>query len=290
MNAMSMDTGKIAGKKKGGAAAPGFLHSGRLGFVKNAVEIELTTRCNLGCYNCDRSTRQAPSGESMSLGQLRFFMLESLRLGRKWDYISILGGEPTLHPRLLTILEDFRRLGFNTANIQIISNGYGREVRSALKRLPPWLVINDTRKRSPVQQFRLFNLAPADFGVKSASPCLIPQNCGHGLSRYGYYPCGAGASIDRVFGFDIGIKRLRDLTPENTRKQLKLLCRYCGHSPSINKYLDSLKPWEERGVFKETARLSASRRAQYTAPVSKSWLKAYEKYRKKKPALRLYGK
>ena len=257
--------------------------------IKNAVEIEITTHCNLGCYNCDRSTKLAPSKELMSLDQILFFMRESIRLGRNWEYISLLGGEPTLHPQLLSIVEAFRRLNFDTQKLQVVSNGYGREVCTVLKQLPAWVFVNNTKKTSPLQKFRLYNLAPIDFGVKDASPCCIPQNCGHGLTRYGYYPCGAGGSIDRVFGFDIGIKRLKDLTAENTERQLKVLCRYCGHSPSLDKHLNSVKALLRKGVIQETFPFPSPSASQYIAPVSESWLTAYKKYRKKKPVLRLYG-
>lgn len=256
--------------------------------VKNAVEIELTTRCNLGCYNCDRSTSQAPSGERMSKAQLRLFMLESLRSARRWDYISLLGGEPALYPWLPWVLAELKRMKFNTDNVQVVTNGYGPAVRAALKRLPAWTLVNNTSKKTRRQRFRFYNLAPADLGVKNAEPCGIPGNCGHGLTRYGYYPCGAGASIDRVFGLGVGIRRLRDLTPENSEKQLKTLCRWCGHSPSVNKELRRLAYWEKKGEIRETAPGVAGSR-QFTAPMSRSWLAAYEKYRKKKPELRLYG-
>lgn len=270
-------------------AVHAFLHKRGKNAVKNAVEIELTTRCNLGCYNCDRSTRQAPSDEGMSLKQVLFFMAESLRLKRNWEYVSVLGGEPALYPRLLSVLEYFRRFKFDTGKLQVVSNGYGSRVRAALKKLPAWVLVNDTRKTSPVQRFRFYNLAPADFGVRNAVPCRIPQNCGYGLTRYGYYPCGAGASIDRVFGFDVGIKRLEDLTPENTAGQLKILCRYCGHSPSLDKHLGSLDGCRARGLFRETYSGPALRGVAYVAPMSPSWVKAYGKYRGKKPVLRLYG-
>ncbi len=270
-------------------AGPTSMLGAKKSLVKNAVEIELTTKCNLGCYNCDRSTSQAPSEESMSLGQILFFMKESLELGRNWEYISLLGGEPTLHPRLSAILKYFSALKFNIRNLQVVSNGYGRAVRNVLKSLPNWVLVNNTDKKTRFQKFRLYNLAPADFGIKKASPCHIPQNCGYGLTRYGYYPCGAGASIDRVFGFDIGVKSLKDLTPENTERQLKVLCRYCGHSPSMDTPLGRLNEWQRKGVFKETSPARASKGSLYIAPMSRSWLKAYENYKKKRPIMRLYG-
>lgn len=257
--------------------------------AKNAVEIELTTSCNLGCYNCDRSTRQARSRENMSVRQVLFFMKESLRLGREWDYISLLGGEPALHPDLVKILGYFRRFGFNTNNLQVVTNGCGPKVKAALKRLPSWTLVNNTAKTSPFQKFRLYNLAPADFGVSRALPCSIPRICGHGLTRYGYYPCGAGASIDRVFGLGIGIRRLEDLTPAATGKQLRELCRLCGHSPSMNRFLPELRLWERKGVVRETEGMNRKPGAGYIAPMSQSWIRAYKEYRRKKPVLPLYG-
>ena len=57
------------------------------------------------------------------------------------------------------------------------------------------------------------------------------------LTRYGYFLCGAGASIARVFGLDIGIKRLEDVNPQTIKNQIDILCKYCGHSTVASKHV-----------------------------------------------------
>ena len=46
---------------------PYFIH-------KNKLEIEVTTKCSMKCYHCDRSCRQASSDEQMSLDQIKYFI------------------------------------------------------------------------------------------------------------------------------------------------------------------------------------------------------------------------
>jgi MoaA/NifB/PqqE/SkfB family radical SAM enzyme len=65
------------------------------------VEIEITTSCNLMCKFCDRRCSQAPAAEKMSPEQIRCFVNESIQLKHQWNNISILGGEPALHPNLV---------------------------------------------------------------------------------------------------------------------------------------------------------------------------------------------
>jgi len=252
--------------------------------IKNAVELELTTQCNLKCFNCDRSCRQAPSDERMSLSQIKLFLDETIANQRQWEYIAILGGEPTLHPQFWKILDEFKK---HNIRAEIITNGHGEIVNRALNQLPDdWFSVCNTKKQSPYQNFIYYNLAPIDFGIKKIQPCWILKSCGYGLTRCGYYPCGAGASIDRVFGFDIGLKSLKDLNSTNTAKQLKILCKYCGHSPAMEDLLSKgkINPREY-----ETEKELAESSNRCIAPMSKSWIDAYEKYEKNKPKLSLYG-
>ena len=68
------------------------------------IEIEITYRCNLRCINCDRSCRQAPTNEQMSVEQIQKFINESVDNNVKWERIRVMGGEPTLHPDIFEIL------------------------------------------------------------------------------------------------------------------------------------------------------------------------------------------
>ena len=240
--------------------------------LSNRLEIELTTDCNLNCVNCDRSCRQAPSKENISYEQIKRFVDESVERKHFWYVIKLAGGEPTLHPDFERILLELKRCKDQYVNtkIWVNSNGFSPLTKEKLKWVAdflPWVHINSSGKTTPnVTHHDAYNLAPKDFSVV-APPCHRPWDCGLGLSRYGFFPCGAGAAIARVFGMDIGIKSIEELTHEAVLKQLLLLCPLCGYSPTKVKRFN---------VADE--------------PRSKSWIHAYEQYAKNPPRLNIiYG-
>ena len=244
---------------------------------KKRVEIELTTDCNLKCFNCNRSCRQASSRESMTVGQMKKFVAESIELDWKWEYIGLIGGEPTLHPDFIKILEIVKQYKnfYPKCNVDIVTNGFSDRTKSFLIEAPNWVTVKNSQKKSSINSFSSYNIAPIDLKKckdgNFESGCWITQTCGLGLSRYGYYACGPGASVDRVFGFNVGIKKLSKITNVKLKNQMKLLCQYCGHykDPSI---LDSNR--KKYFVKKEQ--------------MSPSWDEAYKKYKKEKPTLSLY--
>ena len=234
------------------------------------IEIEITTDCNLNCYNCNRSCRQAPSDENMSLAQIEGFIAESKAKGRRWQRIRILGGEPTVHPQVLEIVQALLRYKheFSPATkLVLVTNGFGVKVQEILSRIPPEIVIENTHKTSAVNMFDTYNMAAIDLpeykDVDYVNACHACSMFAIALTRYGYYPCGAGASVDRVFGFNIGRKELPSLT-DPMADELRRLCRYCGHFKH-----------HIHGINKE-----------YISP---SWQEAYRQYKINKPVLDLYG-
>ena len=202
---------------------------------KKFVEVEVTTRCSLACFNCDRSVRQAPSNECMSLEQIKKFINESIESNWGWKRIRLMGGEPTLHPQFFEILNIVKRYkDLNPGcDIEISTNGYGRKVNEVLSKLPKWVNVRNSRKDLNINKFTHYNIAPIDLeeykNADFTKGCWITEVCGLGLNRNGYYPCGAGASVDRVFGFNIGIEKLSLINHSTLKNQLRLLCKYCGH-------------------------------------------------------------
>lgn len=240
----------------------------------DAVEIEITNLCNLNCFNCDRSIGQAPSKNFMNLQQITKFVDESLALNWKWHKIRLLGGEPTLHPHffeVLSIIKIYKDI-FPSTIVEIVTNGFGKKVNNVLSKVPSWVSVINTSKKSPIQDFFTHNIAPVDLPqYKSkdfSKACFITEFCGIGLTRYGYYLCGAGGAMDRVFGFNIGIKNLAQVNRESLWKQRALLCGYCGH-------------------FKYTRNVGDPPNAR-TQQTSVSWQRAYDKYKTKKPQLTTY--
>ncbi len=242
------------------------------------IQIEITIACNLLCWNCDRSCTQAPSNESMSVEQVEKFVNESLELDWKWENIGLIGGEPTLHPRLFDILEIFKKYRDVNPDCQIgvMTNGYGRKVNEVISRLPDWVYIDNSYKTSKINLHYTINVASIDLEeYKDADftvGCGLPKRCGIGLNRYGYYACCPGANCDRVFGFDIGLKSLSDVNDEAFKKQRNILCRYCGY-------------FKYKNLDKEAVAVGE---IVYETRMSKTWEKVYGEYKKQKPLLHLY--
>jgi hypothetical protein len=238
------------------------------------IELDITFACDLKCDNCNRSCKQAPSNERMTTTQVERFVKQSIDGGFRWRQIRISGGEATLHPELADIcriLDEYRRTFSPSAAIQVITNGFGKHVASVLPKLPRGVRVINTSKQGPSQNFVFFNAAPADhlmyMRTDYANGCAIPADCGTGLNRYGYYPCAVGGGVDRVMGFDIGLKAIPS-TQTQVRKQLSALCRFCGH---FRRYAEGR---EHTHTNKEI--------------ISPLWQKAYEEYSRSKPRLTVY--
>lgn len=234
------------------------------------IEIDITYDCNLKCINCNRSCRQAPSKESMTVGQIQKFVDESIKNNIKWERIRVLGGEPTLHPdlfKILTVLLRYKKDFSLDTNLELITNGFGERVKKVLSKIPEGVNINSSEKETTVNLFFPFNIAPKDSVLfrfaDYSNGCATVCDCGMGLTPYGYYPCAVAGGIDRVFGFNIGRKNIPSLDDSMT-DQLKIFCKLCGQfgggkAKRIDKELNS-----------------------------KSWKEVYERYKKRKPSLSLY--
>lgn len=240
------------------------------------IEIDVTFKCNLKCYNCDRSCRQAAEDGYLSIEQIYKFLDETFRKNINWKRIRVLGGEPYLHPKIdliLDILSDYKSENKDLI-VEIVTNGYGSCVNDGIKKTPSNITINNTRKVSQYnKKFESFNIAPIDIGNYSATDykraCWITEECGIGLNTYGYYQCGVAGSIDRVFGFDIGLKEL----PNNELQLMPLkkkLCTFCGHFLNQKYTL----PEQRTPVIGE--------------PKTESWEIAYLTYKKQKPSMTTY--
>jgi len=243
------------------------------------LEIEITSVCNLKCDSCDRSSYQAHSNEFMTVEQIKKFVDQAINANYKFKRINILGGEPTLHPKFFDVLNELKRYkDYSGCKLQIISNGHGDKVNSILNKIPDWCVVKNTSKESSSQKFSTYNIAPRDLykefeNADYTTGCWITANCGLGLTKYGFYCCGAGASVDRVFGFNIGIKNITDVAV-GLKMQMSQLCSVCGHFKDFDiidtKVVDEDKLWTEK------------------VEVSESWQKAYKEYKINKPVLDLF--
>jgi len=200
----------------------------------NKVQLEITTDCNLKCYNCDRACGIAPSKEGMGIEQIWKFVDESLSQKKRWHRIDILGGEPTMYlhqDQLWTFIKLYHDK-YPRTRIRFSTNGLQKF------KVPEWVSVRNSVKKHRLQDDHVaINSAPIDNGETDIKCCSIPWRCGMALTKYGYFLCGAGASIARVFGLDIGIKYLRDVNSEVLLKQMDQLCKLCGHSMVASKHI-----------------------------------------------------
>ena len=231
------------------------------------IEIDLTYLCNLRCNNCNRSSAQAPEAAHIDLDVVRQFVDDSLLARRNWSRIRLLGGEPTLHPDFMAILNELERYRaeYPDTSIQLVTNGYGSKVKRILQSIPKSIYIENSSKNSDVQPgFGPFNLAPQDSAsylwADYRNGCAIASTCGLGLTPQGYYPCAIAGGIDRVLGLQRGRSRLPPASDE-MRDLMDTACRLCGRFRDGHYVPERLRP----PLLK-----------QETSP---SWQKIYEDWR-----------
>ncbi|MCX6555423.1 MAG: radical SAM protein [Candidatus Aminicenantes bacterium] len=251
------------------------------------IIIDLGHCCDLSCRDCNRScgADQAPADEFISLEQIRRFVAESIAAGRRWRRIMLEGGEPTLHPQIdgiLAELQRYRLLHAPDCEIELCSNGHNPRARRILGRLPRGIRAKNSAKSAerPKRHFG-FNIAPVDLnefaGADYGQGCYIQRIFGLGLTRSGYYPHPICGGIDRVFGFDIGLKSLPAANADMSAQMVRL-CPFCGHFREFRGAGHGLL-----GILKGGADNGFS-----PGHKSPSWTKAYRDYRKNRPRLSLY--
>jgi pyruvate-formate lyase-activating enzyme len=85
----------------------------------------------------------------MSIEQITKFVQESLQLNWKWKKITLIGGEPTLHPYFFEVLSIVKKYKdkHNHCEIIVATNGYGPIVNQVLTKIPVWVTIINSKKQ-----------------------------------------------------------------------------------------------------------------------------------------------
>lgn len=266
------------------------------------IELVINYACNLQCNNCDALVHQAPSKNKLTLDDIKLFIKESIDNNKKWEYVRILGGEPTLHKQIFEILDTlltYKKQFSPTTRIQLVSNGHGKAVQKILSEVPADIEIENSQKTSSVQpSFSPINLAPIDDPKNRqqdfSKGCWISSLCGIGLDQHGYYPCSNAAAFDRVFGFDSGEKKFPSKAGV-LEKKFEQFCQYCGHfNDIINSYAKKDILTKEDVSELETIKNKniETTLAVYNItdnPLSASWEKKLSAYKSKKPTLSKYN-
>ncbi|MCP3659249.1 MAG: radical SAM protein [Bacteroidetes bacterium] len=265
------------------------------------IELVITYACNLACNNCDAMVPQAVSGDRMTVEQIEKFIEESIEKKVHWKHIRVLGGEPTLHKDIfifLDLLINYKNKYSPNTRIILVTNGHGKVVNKRISQVPKEVEIENSNKTSSIQpSFSPINEAPIDIVEHKkkdfSKGCWIPSLCGITLDMHGYYPCSTAASIDRVFGFNMGKKMLPTKLGELERLFPKA-CSLCGHFVEKANDLakedvitkDQVEKFEK--IHKEKFAETVKDNELYEQVTSPTWKKALGRYKLRKPVLNRY--
>lgn len=276
--------------------------------TNETLELFITEKCNMACHNCDAMVRQAPGTNMLTIDQIDHFIDEARMNNINWKVIMLTGGEALTHPNIIDIIRKLNEAFFPggvqycegvnhtmseeywdwmvpeqrpiTEGLILLTNGKKKHKLIELFSRSGKIFIINTNKQTNNQYFYPVNIAPKDnpnFDAdktedyahvqkicQCSSPCLTPS---------GYYPCTAGATLDRVFGIDAGIQKLSDVNEQNIYKQFEKLCTYCG-------YFNEIAPFDvpEEHITPVTHTIMSS-----------SWMEATAKYKITKPVLSKYA-
>lgn len=203
------------------------------------LKVNVTYRCDRSCPNCNRATALCPSdgSDDVSPEYLKDMLVGCRDMGVRFRSIWLTGGEPTMHPRFLEIVEvlDWYRKSYRRC--QIRSYTYHRPqshwmVEKAAAEFG--LLVRDTQKASPQKQTFAAQMAPVDDPrIGPDAPyfkgCWNARKCGTCLDARGFWCCPIGAAVARAFRIPPTITRPEDYTDVNIMAQYGLVCRYCGY-------------------------------------------------------------
>ena len=197
---------------------------------KFLVEMDITTKCNLACNNCSRFSQFRTLWNELNPNNIDKFIEENRHLGNELT-VAILGGEPTLHKDLNSIILKLSKY----FNVMLSTNGL-------LPYQPPIDIVieNSAKSKGVMPLFSSTMLAPIDDDTYKNDDyslgCHQAYICGCGYTNDGYYPCSIASAIDRATRLEggprendkaLGCKSIEEAIV-NKEAIFNELCRYCG--------------------------------------------------------------
>ena len=192
------------------------------------IEMEITLRCNAKCPSCSRHCPYLDYGREsdVTMYQVARFIEEVKAYATdhtRIDIIHIMGGEPTMHPLFEAIVIAIREYLLGPGHIrrlQVVTNG----IIPIASYLDVAVCISRPEEKGP--EHRCMLVAPYDTGQQFKVNCSVPGDCGVSFGAYGWWPCGAGGAICRLFGLD---KYRRDTIPDDIDDfpGRNDMCKYC---------------------------------------------------------------
>jgi len=238
------------------------------------AELHITYECNLSCINCNRFSQvSTPHTPPMTVEDVAEFFTQCRELDYRPDII-IIGGEPTLHPDLESIIMLSRRFVGDNGLVQMWTNGRDRVLVDYLRHAYNVSIPEETFKAKSRTDFPWddYYISPADYGM-DRHKCWQhgSEVCGISVDSQGYMPCAVGGMLDGVLKLGLRTKRLADLFDNEKNEAItKEMCKHCGACLSQLLTGDELKNW--RDYVKAQPK-------RFGSHMSPTWHKATENYK-----------
>ncbi len=181
--------------------------------------------------------------QNITVAQIETLIADSIRLQYPWQEWFLVGGEPTTHPDLGTIVSriaDYRDTHNPNLHLTLATHGHGHGDHTQ-KRLTelvsafPFLQFLNSHKTGPIQpDFVAPCVAPIDIDPEWAAThhfegCSVSGHCGISMNYAGFYPCAIAGAIDRIFSLNQAIKSLDNVSEAAMTEKYQTLCRLCGY-------------------------------------------------------------
>jgi len=207
-------------------------------WVNTSLEIQVMLLCSWNCHACDQFSNLPAihwvRKATMSMEQIQRFVNEMTENNAYLGRIRLVGGEPTLHPKLPEIVDLLRTLvdQGHVLNLEIVTNGASMEKLTPDLRKKLKIRISNETEKSKTHTANLAN-TPATLGyADKVVPCNAPGHCGISLNYFGYFPCSSGAGLARLMNDVPRWQRLElpKKRPLEEWSDLKDLCGWCFHA------------------------------------------------------------
>jgi len=199
-----------------------------------AIRIDITEDCDLCCTNCNKFCGVAKSKEMLTIEQFDRFTDEMKTINCDWPLIFLTGGEPTIHPQFVQILDKLDAFCKNWKKVTgLIITNKENQPKEFLRDRVIYSTFHGMGQSRTIRKVIPILQAPIDYfdygNENWRKGCEICSKCGPCFSRYGYYMCPIANSIDRIFGFNLGVKSYKEFTLKKVFEQRETLCKYCGY-------------------------------------------------------------
>jgi hypothetical protein len=218
------------------------------------VELCLTYRCNLMCYNCSNLCSQAPIEGDLTMCNIEQF-ISDIKSSTTVN-ITLHGGEPSLHPGIGFLLKKLKELNIP---LWLLSNNANEHITKLITTLHDQfnIPLGISTKKEKDQWYVPINESPFDLDEDYTLGCFQTRDCGICYNYLGWFPCSPIAAAARVFGYK-GCKTLNELTENKIQEYFINHCKHCGFAFTN----------QRQRVNKQA--------------MTKTWINALEQYNRKK--------